>query len=105
MEQATMLMLSVEELKTIVQEAVSEAVKQLDIDGGRIEKLPPFLTREEFMKVMHISSTTATKIMDRPDFNVFRKGKILIETEVLFKWIRDNSDWVEKNTPYFRSIS
>lgn len=105
MQQATMLMLSAEELKTIVQEAVSEAVKQLDIDGGRIEKLPALLTREEFMKVMHISAPTATKIFDRPDFRIFRQGKLLIETEFLFQWIRKNSDWVEENTGYFRTVS
>lgn len=105
MQQATMLMLSAEELKTIVQEAVSEAVNQVRPERGIIEQLPPLLTREEFMKVMRVSSTTATKIFDRPDFRVFRKGKLLIETEFLFEWIRKNSDWVEDNTGYFRSVS
>jgi len=105
MQQATMLMLSAEELKKIVQEAVSEAVKQLNLDGGRIEKLPPLLTRKEFMEVMRISPPTAIKIMERPDFKVFRKGKILIETEFLIGWIHRNSDWVEEHTEYFRSVS
>lgn len=104
MQQATMLMLSAEELKAIVQEAVSEAVSQLKLERGMIKQLPPLLTREEFMEVMNISSTTATRIIERPDFRVFRRGKLLIETEFLFEWIRNNSDWVEENTNY-RSIS
>lgn len=104
MQQATMLMLSAEELKAIVQEAVSEAVSQLKLERGMIKQLPPLLTREEFMDVMNISSTTATRIIERPDFRVFRRGKLLIETEFLFEWIRNNSDWVEENTKY-RSIS
>ncbi|MGX7596329.1 DNA-binding protein [Planococcus plakortidis] len=105
MQQTTMLMLSVDDLKGIVQEAVSEAVSQLKLERGMIKQLPPLLTREEFMEVMRISSKTATNIINRPDFIVYRKGRILIETAFLFDWIRRNSDWVEENTGYIRSIS
>ncbi|WP_203334330.1 DNA-binding protein [Planococcus beigongshangi] len=109
MDENMLVTLTVGELRNVVSEVVNKEVQkaiaeQLELQG-RIEQLPPMLTREEFMKVMRVSSTTATKIFDRPDFRVFRRGKLLIETEFLFEWIRKNSDWVEENTQYFRSIS
>lgn len=99
------VMLSVDDLRSIIREEVEAATKELRVGEGRIQQLPPLLTRKEFMEVMRISAPTAIRIMERPDFRVFRTGKILIETEFLFDWIRKNSDWVDENTGYFRSIS
>lgn len=105
MEQTVSITMSVEEFRSVINEEVKKVIKnQLEVQG-RIQQLPALLTREEFMKVMHISAPTATKIFDRQDFRVFRQGKLLIETEFLFEWIRKNSDWVEKNTGYFQSVS
>lgn len=95
------IMLNAEELRSIIREEVEAAVKQ--VETGR--DLPPLLTREEFMKLMRISSTTASRFFERPDFPVFREGKLLIETEMLFKWIRKHSAYVEEHTHYFQSIS
>lgn len=105
MEQTLTITMTVEEFRNIVSEEVNKVIgTQLEVQG-RIEQLPPLLTREEFMRVMRISAPTAIKIMNQPDFRVYRKGKILIETEFLFEWIRKNSEWVHENTNYFRSIS
>lgn len=109
MDENMLVTLTVGELRQVVSEVVSKEVNkaiadQLEVQG-RVEQLPALLTREEFMRVMHVSSTTATKIFDRPDFRIFRQGKLLIETEFLFDWIRRNSDWVEDNTGFFRSVS
>lgn len=105
MEQATMIMMSVEDLRNTIREEVEKAIGNQKEVQGRIKQLPPLLTRQEFMDVMRITAPTANKIMNRADFKVFRQGKILIETDFLFEWIRKNSDWVEENTSYFRSIS
>lgn len=106
MEQATMIMMSVEDLRNTIREEVEKAIGNQQQVQGKIKELPALLNREQFMELMQISSTTATRIFERPDFRVFRKGKLLIETDFLFEWIRKNSDWVEENTSYFnRSIS
>lgn len=105
MEQNMLVTMTVEDLRKVVSEEVNKAMVKRGKVEGRIKQLPPFLTRKEFMEVMHISAPTAIKIMERPDFKVFRKGKILIETEFLFDWIHRNSDWVEEYTGYFRSVS
>lgn len=102
MQQNILITMSAEDFRSIIQEEVKKATEQFTPSYGRIKQLPPLLTREEFMEVMHISAPTATKIFDRPDFRVFRQGKLLIETEFLFQWIRKNSDWVEEHTNYFK---
>lgn len=105
MEQVVSITMTVDEFRSVINEEVKKVIgSQLEVQG-RIQQLPPLLTREEFMKVMHISPPTATKIFDREDFRVFREGKLLIETAFLFEWIRKNSDWVEENTGYIRSVS
>ncbi|ANU28421.1 hypothetical protein I858_015635 [Planococcus versutus] len=96
--------MTVEDLRKVVSEEFNKAMEKRGKVEGVIKQLPAILTREEFMEVMHISSTTATRIFDRPDFRVFRQGKILIESEFLLEWIRRNSDWVEEYTGYFRSV-
>lgn len=105
MEQVVSITMTVDEFRSVINEEVKKVIgSQLEVQG-RIQQLPPLLTREEFMKVMRISPPTATKIFDREDFRVFREGKLLIETAFLFEWIRKNSDWVEENTGYIRSVS
>lgn len=102
MDSNMLVTMTVEDLRKVVSEEVNKAMeKQVKVEGF-IKPLPALLSREEFMELMQISSTTATKIFDRPDFRVFRKGRILVETEFLFDWIRRNSDWVEEYTGYFR---
>lgn len=95
------IMLNAEELRSIIREEVEAAVKQ--VEAGR--DLPPLLTREELMDLMRISSTTASKLFEMEGFPVFRRGKLLIDTELLFKWIRKHSTQVEEVAPFFRSIS
>lgn len=105
MESNMLVTMTIEDLRKVVSEEVRKAMEVRGKVEGRVKQLPPLLTRKEFMELMHISAPTAIKIMERPDFKVFRKGKILIETEFLLDWIHRNSDWVEENTNYFRSVS
>lgn len=105
MDQNMIVTMTVEDLRKVVSEEVQKALSERGKVEGRIKQLPPLLTRKEFMELMHISAPTAIKIMESPDFKVYRKGKILIETEFLLGWIHRNSDWVDKNTSYFRSVS
>jgi hypothetical protein len=66
--------------------------------------LPVVLTREEAMKVLRVGATTMSELMRRPDFPVNRQFGIKIPTNLLMKWIEQNTSWVDQNTNYFKAI-
>ncbi|WP_453992171.1 hypothetical protein [Bacillus nitroreducens] len=63
--------------------------------------LPHLLTRAEAMKVLRCGDTKMAELMARPDFPVNRDMGVKIPTQLLFKWIEQNTRWVENNTDYF----
>lgn len=63
--------------------------------------LPHLLTRAEAMKVLRCGDTKMAELMARPDFPVNRDIGVKIPTQLLFKWIEQNTRWVENNTNYF----
>jgi len=89
-----------EALRQIIREEVREAVTE----SHKVRELPPFLTRTEFMEILHIGSTKAAELLGRPDFPVFREAGLLIPTDLLFKWIEKNTQWVEDNSNYLSVI-
>lgn len=95
------IMLSVEELRNIVREEVAKAVEQVEPNN----ELPHFLTREETKKLLRISETKMCELVGRTDFPVCREFGVKIYTEELFKWIRANARWIDKNANPLRSIS
>ena len=82
-----------EVLRQEIKNAVEEVVRQ--------NQLPPLLTRKEFMKLLNISETKASELLNRVDFPVFREAGILIPTHLLFKWIEKNTRWIGENTDYY----
>lgn len=88
MDEKIMITMSVTELRTLIREEVAAV---LDEQPVNTHELPALLTREQVMGLMHISGPTFSKYMKMPGFPIFRKGKILIETESLLRWIRNNS--------------
>lgn len=64
-------------------------------------ELPPILTREEAMNVLKCGPTKMAELMARPDFPVNRDFGVKIPTQMLFKWVEQNTRWIEQNTNYF----
>lgn len=95
--------MTVGELRQIIREE-NEKLKEEFLQETKLKELPPLLTRKELMELLHISHTKATELIGRPDFPTFRKAGLLIPTDMLFEWIRRNTDWVETNTSYFKSV-
>ncbi|MER2169899.1 MAG: DNA-binding protein [Psychrobacillus psychrodurans] len=89
-----------EALRQIIREELREVV----IESNKVKQLPPFLTRKEFMELLHIGPTKASEILGRPDFPVFREAGLLIPTDLLFKWIEKNTHWIEENSNYLSVI-
>lgn len=89
-----------EALRQIIREEIREAV----IDTQKARELPPLLTRKELMELLHIGQTKASELMGRADFPVFREAGLLIPTDLLFKWIEKNTQWVEDNSSYLSVI-
>ena len=72
----------------------------------RIIDLPPFLTRAQLKELFHIKDTKASELLSRSDFPVLREaGGVLIPTHMLMQWVEINTDWVQSNTTYLKSIS
>ncbi|MEK4085648.1 DNA-binding protein [Psychrobacillus sp. FSL K6-1415] len=89
-----------EALREIIREEVREAIK----DTVKTQQLPPMLTIQELMGVLHIGRSKAFELMARDDFPVCREAGVLIPTDKLFKWIDYHTQWVESNTKYFSSV-
>lgn len=89
-----------EALRQIIREEVREAV----IESNQVRQLPPFLTRKELMELLHISSTKTSELLGRADFPVFREAGLLIPTDLLFKWIEKNTQWIEDNSKFLSVI-
>ncbi|EIM05332.1 hypothetical protein A1A1_16750 [Planococcus antarcticus DSM 14505] len=88
MDERIMITLSVKELRTIIREEVEAALEQ---QPSNKHDLPAILTRLQVMDLMHVSGPTLQKYLEMPGFPIFRKNKLLVETEALLKWIRENS--------------
>lgn len=83
------------------REVLREEIEKAMADVIRKSQLPPMLTRTEFMKLLRISNTKASELLNRPDFPVFREAGVLVPTHLLFKWIEKNTRWLEENSNYF----
>ncbi|WP_438312321.1 DNA-binding protein [Sporosarcina sp. FA9] len=88
-----------EALRPVIREEIQVVMK----DTSAIQNLPPLLTRVEMMKLLHISSWKATELIGRPDFPVCREAGLLFPTDMLFEWIKRNTQWIEDNTKYFQA--
>lgn len=89
MEEKVIVTMTLDEFRGIIKEEVTAALEAQQTPS--IKELPPLLTRLEVMELLQISSTKATELFKRPDFKVFREGKILVETSWLLEWVRENS--------------
>ncbi len=89
-----------EALRAVIREEVVGAVQ----DVVEAQKLPPLLTRTEMMEVLRIGHSKAAELLARPDFPVFREGRLLIPRDKLFEWVDQHTRWMEDNTKYFQAV-
>lgn len=85
-----------ENLKDLFIQAYEQGIE----DARRKYELPPLLTRKQFMELANIGESKCAELFNRQDFPVFRGlGHPRVPTDLLFEWIRYNTDWVEQNAP------
>lgn len=99
MDSRPIVVLSVEELRTIIREAVREGIEEasLNLERPRIRQLPEELTRQEVMDLLQIKATKAAELFKLPGFPVRREGKSLyVNTKQLFKWMDENTPALKK---------
>ena len=97
-------MLQVNFDETMLRQMIKEEVTLAVREAVKTKELPPFLTRQELMELLHIGQTKTSELLGRPDFPVFREAGILIPTKQLFEWIEKNMSWIEKETKYLSVI-
>lgn len=97
----TIVMLSVDDLRSIIREEVEVAVSQVEAS----RELPHFLTRSEMAELLRISESKSYELIGRPDFPVCREFGVKIYTDKLFEWIESNMSEVQGKPRSFRSIS
>lgn len=87
------IVIEVEDLQKIIQEAVADAVK-----GHLTRELPPILTRKQFMELLDIGESKTAELFNRPDFPVNREfGHPRIPTVLLMRWIEEHTVWINQN--------
>src|SRR5690242_14785985 len=86
--------LDVSELKTLINEAVDQALERHSLANS----LPPILSKTQFMELLDIGSTKAAELLNREDFPVIRElGHPKVLTHLFLKWCEDHTDWINKN--------
>lgn len=91
----------------MIQSLVTEIKKQLTPllieEIKQQEKLPPLLTRQQFMELVGIGETKCWELFNRKDFPVIREfGHPRVPTAQLFEWINQNTDWMQQYAPNFK---
>lgn len=85
-----------EDLAALIRNIVADEIKQNAVSIPEKEK--PYLTIEQFMSLMDISRPKATEVMRLPGFPATRLfGQARIVTSLLYQWVVENSEWVNKN--------
>ncbi|MGF9979326.1 DNA-binding protein [Viridibacillus arvi] len=88
----------------VFREIIREEIKNALTEVVSFKELPPLLTRKELMQLFHIGETKTSELLARNDFPVLREAGVLIPTNSLFEWIEKNTDWINSNTSYLKSV-
>ncbi|MFC0525812.1 DNA-binding protein [Pontibacillus salicampi] len=84
--------LDIEELQSLINDAVDKAIER----HGLKDKLPPVLTRKQFMELTGIGDSKCAELFNREDFPVIREfGYPRVITEKLFEWMEYHTNSVE----------
>ena len=89
-------------LNTMFQQAYDQGVA----DARKKYEVKPLMTRRQFMEFANISEAKCAQLFNRQDFPVNREfGHPRVPADLLFEWIRMNTDWVGANAPHLKYIS
>ncbi|WP_079708583.1 hypothetical protein [Paraliobacillus ryukyuensis] len=95
---------SQEEVNMIVSELKKQLLPDLINQIERINKLPPLLTRKQFMEVAGIKDKKCNELFNRADFYPLTRklGHPRVDTEQLFKWINEDEHRkeIDLDNPY-----
>lgn len=83
------------EIDQYVRELVKQAYEAGIEDGKSSHSLPYMLTQNDLEEVFQASRSTIEKIVARSDFPKFKAMKGRYPRDLVFKWIRDNSNHIE----------
>lgn len=89
-------------LDTLAEKIADRAYEKLKERLDSKRDLPHLLTRTEAMQVLRCGETKMSELFARPDFPVINEFGKKVPTHLLFKWIDQNTRWVERNTNYFK---
>lgn len=101
MDSNMLVTLTVEDLRNIVREEVTEAVRHIEAK----RELPYFLTRSEMAELLRISPSKSYELLGRTDFPVCREFGVKIYTDKLFDWVELNMPGYQEKPGKIRSIS
>lgn len=90
-----------EELKVMFREAYEQGVS----DAQTKYDLPQLMTRKQFMAFANIGEAKCAELFHRQDFPVNREfGHPRVPRHLLFKWIDQNTNWVQIHAPGLRVL-
>lgn len=69
-----------------------------------MNELPSFLTITELMGLLHIKRTKASELFNRSDVLVCCEAGGLILTHLLFKRIKNHTEWAENNAKNYNLL-
>ncbi|MBY7736758.1 helix-turn-helix domain-containing protein [Paenibacillus sp. P2(2022)] len=82
-----------DQLKSIIDAAVSKAMKQYTPN-----QLPSLMTKKQLMEFLGIGSTKASELLNREDFPVIREfGHPRVPLHALMVWINEHTEWIRDN--------
>lgn len=82
---------SEQELSIFAAELKKQLIPEIRNEIEMINKLPPLLTRKQFMEVANIKDKKCNELFNRPDFPVTRElGHPRVVTSKLFEWIEQD---------------
>ena len=94
---------SEQEISTMITELTNQLIPEIRKQIELIDKLPPLLTRKQFMEVANIKDKKCNELFNRYDFPVTRElGHPREVTSKLFEWLdKDIENRAMIDIPYY----
>ncbi|WP_163538272.1 hypothetical protein [Gracilibacillus sp. YIM 98692] len=92
------------EIQLMVSELKKQLIPEIRKELEMIDKLPPLMTRKQFMEVANIKDKKCNELFNRSDFPVTRElGHPRVVTAKLFEWLEkdiENRNMIDFPYPY-----
>lgn len=90
-------------INQLATKIADRAMEKITDKLSSVNNLPHLLTRKETMEVLRCGPTKMSELMSRDDFPVIDEFGKKVPTSLLFKWIENNTRWVDDNTDFFQT--